>query len=89
MKITDLILLHGIDRVLQGKKTDDVVDNTAALVDKYLDERFQDRGSDKLKRTFVQRVLFPLCRKLCPDKTQYLADLNAHKDEVLHEESQA
>ena len=85
MKLADLFLEKAIIRVLNGDSTDDVVKDTAAIIDKYLDSRFLGT-SEEVQRVFVKRVLLPLAYKLMQeDKTQFLADLNELKTDIIME----
>lgn len=83
MKLIDLILEKAIVRILKGEKTDFVIEETASMIDKYMDERF-DAHSEEVQRVFVKRILLPLAYAIMKeDKTQFLADLNEFKEDII------
>lgn len=84
MKLTDLILEKALVHVLEGKKTDDVIEESATLIDKYLDERFAGY-SENLQRVIVNEILLPLSARLMQeDKTQFIVDMNVFKRNLIY-----
>lgn len=83
MRLTDLILEKALVHILEGSNTENVIQDAASLVDKYLEGRFGE-GSEKLKKVVVTEVLLPLCKELMKDdKTQFIADLDKFRADLL------